>query len=422
LERYFLEPYRFIPPYRGTRWCRLARWVVPRHLRNKMGVARCHFEGMEHFKAALEQKAGILLSCNHCRWADPMVLGVLAWQLRQFLYYVASYHLFRQSRVMGWVLNRLGGYSIWREGSDRESLRVTARILAEAERPVVLFPEGTWFRQNDRVAPLQEGLSLIIRQAGRQCDRPLVVLPVALKYWMLDDPRPEIARRLDRLERRVGWHPHRHLDLVSRLEKLGSGLVALKEVEYLGEPRTGALDDRLAHLIASQLDRLETLYLGKHHDGWALERIRRLRQHLARRLHDEADKPETGAALQKDLEALLCLENLNAHSLGYLRESPSPERLVETVQRIEETVSDGVEVPLVPMGVTACISPAIDVRAGAARDGERKTERGGDPLVQGLRGAMQALVDRLVAQGPPAEWGCPRTEPATARADRQLIG
>src|ERR1043166_4768166 len=69
LERYFLEPYRFIPPFRGTFWCQVARRVIPRHLRRKMGVQRWSFEGLEHFRQALDQKAGILLAANHSRWA-----------------------------------------------------------------------------------------------------------------------------------------------------------------------------------------------------------------------------------------------------------------------------------------------------------------------------------------------------------------
>lgn len=421
MERYFLEPYRFVPPFRGTFWCGVARRVIPRHLRRKMGVLHSHYEGLEHLRDALDQKAGILLAANHCRWADPMVLGVMASQVRQYLYYVTSYHLFRQSRVMGWLLNRIGGYSIWREGSDRESIRVSARILADAERPVVLFPEGTWFRQNDRIAPLQEGLSLITRQAAKLSDRPILVLPVGIKYWMLQDPRPEVERRLDRLERRLGWHPQKHLDLVGRLDKLGSGLLALKEVEYLGEARVGPLDERIAHLIGSQLTRLEEHNLGRRHDGWALERIRRLRQSLSRRLIELAES-DAAVAVRKDLDDLLCLENLNAHSMSYLREDPSPERLVETIQRIEEMLSDGAEKPVVPMGVTIQVGSPINARA------EGKSEA----LVPRLHKDMQGLVDRLVAVGPPPEWGCPHRAftvvptfappPTPTPADSQLIG
>src|SRR4051812_40469892 len=99
---------------------------MPHYLRKKMRVTHWEFSGLEHLQEARDQKAGVLVAANHCRWSDPKVLGLMASQIRQYLYYVASYHLFRQSRVMGWVLNRIGGYSIWREGSDRESLRATA--------------------------------------------------------------------------------------------------------------------------------------------------------------------------------------------------------------------------------------------------------------------------------------------------------
>src|SRR5262249_16159806 len=125
-------------------------------------------------------------------------------------------------------------------------IKTTVRILCDAERPVVIFPEGTWFRQNDRVGQLQEGLSLITRQAVKQSERPIYVIPAGIKYWMLSDPRPELQRpihppqrpvpefqrRIGAPEGRLGWSPQTRLDLVARLEKLGSALLAVKEVEY----------------------------------------------------------------------------------------------------------------------------------------------------------------------------------------------
>ncbi len=214
-QRYFLDPYRFVPPYRGRFWCGLAKHVMPRHLRGGMGVPRWHFQGVEHIHDSLSKNAGILLSANHCRWADPVVMGMLGMGLKQYFYYVVSYHLFKQKPLVGWWINRIGGYSILREGADRDAIRTTVGILTAAERPVVMFPEGTWFRQNDRVGPLQEGLGLIVRQAAKQTERPILVHPVAVKYWLLGDPLPELGRRVEKLERGLGWLPRRAADLRS---------------------------------------------------------------------------------------------------------------------------------------------------------------------------------------------------------------
>lgn len=406
MERYFLEPYRFVPPFRSTFWCRLGRKLVERQLKRRFGVVRWHFPDVDLLRQSLNQQAGVLLAANHCRWADPMLMGALSGQARHYFYYVASYHLFRQNKFMGWVMNRLGGYSIWREGADRESLKATASILAEADRPVVLFPEGTWFRQNDRVGVLQDGLSLITRQAARQSTRPIVVHPVAIKYWYLEDPTPEILKRLSKLERRIGWSPQGDLPILPRIEKLGGGLLTLKEIEYLGHPQPGDLDARIARLTGSQVDRLEKLHLGKLFDGWLLERVRRLRQHLTRQLHDKSQDESASYGIKKDLHDLLYCENLNAHSLEYLRSDPSLERLAETIQRIEETVTDEVEVPLAPMGATARVGPAMDVRSFAA--GDRKE---GDPMVRHLRTTLQGMLDTILSQGPPPEWNCPPRQP-----------
>jgi 1-acyl-sn-glycerol-3-phosphate acyltransferase len=404
VQRYFPEPYRFIAPYRSTFWCRIARYLVPRQLRRNMQVTRWQFQGIERLRASLTAGAGIILSSNHSRWPDPLVLGTLGVEMRQYFYYVASYHLFKLSRSMGWVINRIGAFSVNREGSDREAIRTCAGILASAERPLVIFPEGTWFRQNDRLGPLQEGLTLILRQAAQGSQRPLAVHPVGIKYWSLIDPRPELVRRLERLERHLGWSPQRHLDLVPRIEKLSGGLVALKEYEHFGEARPGSLDLRLANLIDAKVVAHEKRHLGRTQDGLRLERIRRIRQRLVPQLTDLSGASEERQRLLETLDDLLLCENLNAHSLEYLRERPSLERLTEAVERLEETFHDEVEQAVAPMGVVVEIGPALDGRLFAQG-------RGSDPSVASpmrqLADAMQSRLDALLAQGPPRAWGCP---------------
>jgi hypothetical protein len=396
IQRYFTEPYRFIPPYRGAFWCRVGHHLVPGHLRRNLSVTCWRFEGVEHLAQSLRDGAGILLTPNHSRWADPVVVAVLGLSIRQYFYYLVSYHLFKMSRRLGLVINRLGGYSILREGTDRESLRASARIFADGERPIVLFPEGTWFRQNDRLGPLQEGVTLIARQAAKQTTRPLRVHPVGIKYWFLDDPCPVLHRRLASFETRLGWRPQEELDLVPRIEKLGHALLAVKEVEHFGQAQPGTLDQRIRGLVESQVATQEKFYLGKIPDGPVLERIRRLRQRLVRSLAEAPAGSAEHLRIRQALEQLLFCENLNAHSMQYLRDRPSRERLAETVQRIEETLSDEVEVAVGRMGATVSVGPALDAR-----------ELSSDELMGQMASGIQGLLDRLLAQGPPREWNCP---------------
>jgi 1-acyl-sn-glycerol-3-phosphate acyltransferase len=402
IQRYFTEPYRFIPPYHKDLWCRFARRFLPAHVARTTRIVRYEFKGAELLRQSIDDGAGIVLAANHSRWADGVALARLGIELNQFFYYMVSYHIFKQSKLTGWWINRLGCYSVWREGTDREAMRATAHVLAAAERPIVVFPEGTWYRQNDRLGPLQEGLSLMFRMAAKQSERPLRMHPVAVKYWNLDDPRPVLAERLARLEEHLGWQPQRELELLPRIEKLGSALLAIKEIEYFGHVSTGPLDERLTRFVRTIVGDMEKFYTGRETDGHVMERIRRLRQRLARRLLEERDDETAVERSRRDLDTLLLCENVNAQSLDYLRELPGPERLSETVQRIEETVYDGDEEPVGDLGVVIEVCPAIDARS-VAEPGRTH----GDPLIGDLSAALQNYLNRLVAEGPPPAWACP---------------
>jgi hypothetical protein len=323
-----------------------------------------------------------------------------------YFHYLVSYHLFRQSRRFAWWVRRLGGFSILREGVDREALRASAHILAAGKRPLLLFPEGTWFRQNDRLAPIQEGAALIARLAAKSTDRPVVIHPVAMKYWLLEDPRPVLHQRLELLEARLGWHPQRHLDLIPRIDKLSSSLLAIKEVEHYGAAQAGSLTDRLQRLTESHVATLEQRYWGGPQGGWIMERIRRLRQLLVGQL-PEAAVTDSAAydALQAQLADLLFCESLVSHSPAYLYERPSLERLSDAVQRLEEIVTDCGERPVANWGVVVEVGPGLDVRDFPARKGAGRQEE--DRLTKTLARSIQGMLDELLAQGPPAAWHCP---------------
>ena len=403
-RRYFEKPYEFIPPVRSEFWRRLFRPWVPRQLRRRYRIFRWEFRGTERLHESFRRQAGILLTPNHTRGADPLVMSMLSCAVNRHFFYAASWHLFMQSRWDRWRLNAMGAFSIFREGPDRDAIRESARILVAAERPIVLFPEGTWFRQNERLGPLQEGVGLVARHAAHKTERPIVVHPVALRYWLLEDPRPVLDERLAELERRLHWRPQRHLDLVARIEKLCSALLAIKEIEYLGAARDGPNERRARNLADHLLTEMETRRFGRRREGKLLDRVRRLRQTLVPRLPKVTGDHVQLELVWSDLARLWHCQQCFAHAPDYLSTRPSLERLTEAVGRIEEDAFDR-EDPPTPLGVVVEVGPAIEVGEYATRRSE--SAEGRDPLTSEIGKRLQAMLDALASEAPPPTWSCP---------------
>jgi len=260
------KPYRFVAPHRGTLWWRLFRPLLPLYLRKHHGIVSVENRGVERLRASLAAGHGIMLAPNHCRPPDPMVLGSLSYQIGRPLYVIASWHLFMQNAFQTFLLPRLGVFSIYREGADREALKTAMQLTAEAERPLVIFPEGVISRHNDKLNNLMEGTALMARGAAKQraATTPpgkVVVHPVAIRYVFDGDVRAAVAPVLSVIERRLSWKSHEHLPLEERIAKIGDALLTLKELEYFGTAPTGTLHARLEQLIDRILVPLETAWV-----------------------------------------------------------------------------------------------------------------------------------------------------------------
>src|SRR3970282_234877 len=102
---------------------------------------------------------------------DPIVMGFLARHVACYMFAMASWHLFNQDRFTAWAIQKMGGFSVYREGMDRQAIQTAIDILAQARRPLILFPEGTVTRTNDRLGALLDGVSFIARSAARKRQR-----------------------------------------------------------------------------------------------------------------------------------------------------------------------------------------------------------------------------------------------------------
>src|SRR5687767_14164636 len=136
------KPYKFIPPRPGWFWPTFLNWYAPRHLKNAYGVVDVKVEHGERLQQSVAAGHGILIAPNHCRDCDPVVLYALSRLVNRHFYLMASWHLFWGGKVRAFLANRAGAFSIYREGMDRTAVNAAIEIIEQAQRPLVLFPEG----------------------------------------------------------------------------------------------------------------------------------------------------------------------------------------------------------------------------------------------------------------------------------------
>ncbi|HZR21406.1 MAG TPA: 1-acyl-sn-glycerol-3-phosphate acyltransferase [Verrucomicrobiae bacterium] len=391
------KPYRFVPPRFSPFWSRIIQWYLPGYLRKNFGITSHECVGAERLVSSLKQGAGVLLASNHCRPCDPMVLGVLAREVGRPCHVMASWHLFMQNRVQSFLLPRIGGFSVYREGLDRESLKCATRILSEAQFPLTIFPEGFVTRNNDRLMQLMDGVAFLARSAAKQrAAAPqagkVVIHPVFIRYFFEGDLTATLTPVLEQIESRLSWQPQNQLPLRERIIKAGHALLALKEIEYLGSCQPGATKIRVPLLLNRLLEPLEQEWASGRAEPDPMMRIKRLRSAIVPDLIQGELTEMERARRWRQLAELYLAQQLHCYSGDYLAGNPSAERMLETVERYEEDLTDQTR-PHPPLHAVISIGTAIE--ASPTRDRSADT----DPLATELRRQLEAMLEESKTRG-----------------------
>jgi 1-acyl-sn-glycerol-3-phosphate acyltransferase len=392
------KPYQFVPPNYGTTWPRLlGRFVLPHYLRSSHGIKSHEFIGVERLRASVDAHHGILLTPNHCRPCDPMVLSMLGLAVGAPIHIMASWHLFMESRFQRWLLQHVGVFSVYREGMDREALKCAIQILVDARRPLVLFPEGVISRTNDRLNHLMDGTMFIARNAAKQrAERSLgkvVVHPVAIRYFFLGDIERTLEPVLEEIERRLSWRPQSTMALRDRIVKVGEALLTLKELEYEEKPQEGEIPARVARLMDHILVPLEQEWLKGKREEDSLGRVKALRAAMLPDMVAEKVDEAERRRRWRQLADIYLAQQLSNYPPDYFKPEPTPERLLETVERFEEDLTDVARVHR-PIHAAIEVGEAIEVPPGR----DRGTE--GDSLMGQVRHQIETMLEGLRARRP----------------------
>lgn len=379
------EVYQFTPPRDSRFWPWMIGLGMMRRLRKNWGLDSVEVRGGELIRRSIAAGHGIMIAPNHCRPCDPLLLAALTKEIGCPPYIMASAHLFR-SRRLGWILPRIGAFSMNREGMDRESLKAATAILTQAHRPLVIFPEGVITRTNDRVIHLQEGISFLARSAAKARGESgrVVIHPLAIRYHFAGDWENSVRPVVESLEKRFGWKLS-NMTMLQRVARLGYGLLGLKEVEYFGVVQEGTVEQRLSRFMDRVLTPMEHSYLSGRSEESVVMRVKNLRKALLPALVAGDLGVEEREKRWKLLFDLEVAQQAYHFPPDYIAQDPTPERIIETVERYEEVLGQRSPTIHRPMRVTLTVGEAIEVDA--------KRERGvADPLMGELRRSLQQLL------------------------------
>ena len=348
--------------------------------------------------------------CNHPTLEDGISVFVLSARLGQMLHYIVARETFKG--WMGWLIQRLGCYSIRRGVGDRTSISQTLSLLKEPQCRVVIFPEGGCSYQNDTIMPFRPGaiqlpMSVLAQLAKKSPDNvpDFYVVPLSLKYRYVQPMHHVIDQILSRLETRLDLSPP-DLDKdddpatrdYQRLRQIAHEVILQIENEA-GLSHSMRLDwnARIERLRQAFIDQCETaLNIEPNLNLPIRERVYKVQATLEEIAAGEpSDTVAAGGdrwdSLYWDAVRLL---NFDAIYDGYVAESPTPERFLDTLTRLEREVFHIEHArPKAPRRACFHVGDPINLKDYLA---DYKRDRTGtvDVLAKRLRTLMQANLDK----------------------------
>ena len=126
-------------------------------------------KGWENTYEKYKNRDSLLITPNHSDHSDPHVLLHLSWKYKIPIHFMAAREIFEQSRgLSGKILQRVGVFSIDREGTDLKSIKEALRIVFKGTYPLVMFPEGEIYHLNEKLTPLNQGAATIMLRIAKK--------------------------------------------------------------------------------------------------------------------------------------------------------------------------------------------------------------------------------------------------------------
>lgn len=376
----------FWPPRPSRFWSAVLSPFRRWYLHSYYGIAEVQIDGIERLLDKIGPRDGVLIAPNHSHDSDPHVMMDVSNRAHRQFYFMAAWQIFRTHWGLdGWALQRMGAFSVDREGCDRRAVKEAVKILTTGKM-LVVFPEGEVYRLNDRLTPLLEGVAFMALLAQRDLDNAageqagqsapaarVWIVPTAIRYRYTQDVAPGLEEAVKQIESRLLWNPPHGAPLHERIVRIGELALTIKEKEKLGHSREseGNLPGRVAFLIEELLKRNETKHLKKSPSAETVPlRVKALRRHLLEIWTHVKSGPDLLQVAREGLDDVQLVLQLYSYPGDYVTEKPSIERMAETVEKLEEDLT-GSTSPKGKRQARVQFGAPIDLREAAARGRSR---------------------------------------------------
>ena len=388
-------PYTFRPPLPRA-WLRPTGLAVNRivHLGRKYRIARIEEIGFAEVRDLCEAGHSVMLAPNHSDHSDPHVIMEICARFGLKPRCMAAREIFEVSRLAAWSLQGMGVFSVDRDGPDLSAIKTAISLLENGGDPLVIFPEGEIYHHHRRLDPLNEGVASILLKAAARlaAGGKAWLVPVGMRFHHDPSVEATFRDRLSVLEDRIGWTPKPAMAADARVLRLATGVLALKETEFLGTAGSGGIQERLTRLCDQLLAEVETRYPRDAKAATPPEHVRALRYRIRRRLLDPENPPSPAdrEILLDDLDRVFTALQAHSYIGDYLTGDPTIDRRAEMIMKLEE---DLLGFPVYPVARTAKVTAGEPIPVSELlASGEIPAKGGALTLTEMLERRLGALL------------------------------
>lgn len=374
------------------------RW---RYLPKKKRIAAVEVSGRETIVATRRPGDRLVLLPNHPTHADAPILVEALRQIGLSAQIMVAYDVFLRSQLDAWVMQRLGAFSVDREGSDQRAMKQALATLAAGRHALTIFPEGNVYLMNDRVAPFHDGAAFLALKAARQLaveGHRILAVPVSIKVTHCTDVRPQLAEMLQQLGQTLAAPIKSDQSPLEGLRQVGMAALRRNLAQRgIAAAQGQSLPELIEHAAGSVLARLEEkIELTSRPTDSLIDRVRAARRviHEVRTDEDRAID-QTAATIWAD-EAMLAFR-IASYSGQYVAARPTIDRFSETLEKLAEDLYGRMMDPFAPRHAFVRFNEPIELGPYLDRS-DKKIRAAVRNLTPNIEQAVQRELDELNEQ------------------------